>query len=167
MSGIFPITLSDHYLVWHISHLLLPQTGPAYFLKRQITEVNKNKFTELVSNTDWTSVLNSEDTQLAFTDFHSTFRSHFENSFPIIRVNYKYNNRKPWLTQSLRDSIKHKNKLYTKSMNIPTLANELAYKSEKKYVSKALLAAEKEHIQHLLNLNKNNLSKSWRIIKEL
>ena len=75
LSGIFPITLSDHYLVWHVSHLLIPQTGPAYFLKRQITEVNKNKFTELVSNTDWTSVLNSEDTQLAFIDFHSTFLS--------------------------------------------------------------------------------------------
>ena len=130
-----------------------------------MSEKNKQNFSELVSNTDWSNIINSEDTQAAFTDFHTTLKSHFEKSFPITKVNFKYNNRKPWLSEDLRNSIKHKNKLHIKSVNIPTVANETAYKDYKKHLSKELLAAEKQHIQHLLDTHKNNLGKSWKIIK--
>ena len=116
---------------------------------------------------DWDSILSNTDTQDAFSKFHDTYKHAFESSFPLIKVNFQYNNRKPWLIKGLRNSIKEKNKLYVKSLKCPTLSNERKYKNYKKALNKALKHAEKSHIQDLLDASKNNLGKSWKIIKRV
>ena len=60
--------------------------------------------------------MNENDTQAAFTKFHKLYKSMYDKAFPVIKVKFKYNNRKPWLSDELKDSIKLKNKLYKKSI---------------------------------------------------
>ena len=43
-------------------------------------------------------------------------------------MNEKYNTLKMWLTELLKNAIKTKNKLYSKSLKINTAANEIQYK---------------------------------------
>ena len=43
-------------------------------------------------------------------------------------MNKKYNTRKLWLTELLKNAIKTKNKMYLKSLKIDTAANEIQYK---------------------------------------
>ena len=82
-------------------------------------------------------------------------------------MKFQYNNRKPWLTDGLRCSIKHKNKLYVKSLKYPTLTNEKEYKEYKRVLTKTIITNEKMHVQNLLEINKSNLNKSWKIIKSI
>ena len=165
LSGIYPTTISDHYLIWHISQIREYPKPPTYMLKRKFNEETKSKFMRKLQETEWDSILSSTDTQDAFTQFHNIYKNAFETSFPIIKVKFQYNNRKPWLLKGLRSSIKQKNKLYVKSIRCPTLSNERAYKDYKKALTRALVAAEKSHVQDLLARNKSNLGKSWKIIK--
>ena len=165
LSGIFPINVSDHYMVWHISRLQIPLKKPTFMLRRQMSEQNRTHFTESLSSIDWTDILNSSDTQDAFTQFHNKYKTCYDKSFPIIKVKYQYNNRQPWLSEDLRTSIRHKNKLYMKSEKVPTLANKSSYKSYKKHLNKEMVAAKKHHYQCLLDKHKQNLGKSWKIIK--
>ena len=62
----------------------------------------------------------------------------------------KYNNRKPGLTQGLKDSIKVKNKLYKKCLKVKTVANETIYKTYRNKLNHLLKIAEKQHYSELL-----------------
>ena len=114
---------------------------------------------------DWNNILSYNDTQCAFTEFHRIYKDIYEKSFPVIKVKFQYNNRKPWLSNSFKQSIKRKNKLYRKKIAVPTLTNELQYKNYKKNLTKTLKTAEKLHIQTLLERNKSHLEKTWKTIK--
>ena len=125
----------------------------------------KIKFLELLSHTNWEFILNLTDTQRAFSEFHTLYKRHFETAFPVIKVRFQYNNRKPWLSEPLRDQIRDKNKLYIKSDRIQTLHNKLSYDNAKIILNRSLLAAEKQHIEMLFDKHKSNLTKTWNVIK--
>ena len=67
-----------------------------------------------LSNIDWKDVLESDSTQEAFSLFHNKLRKLHDTCFPVQHISKKYNTRKPWLSDTLRDAIKKKNKLYWK-----------------------------------------------------
>ena len=69
--------------------------------------------------------------------------------------------------RSFENSIKNKNKLYLKYRNKHTLLNETTYRTYKIILNKALRKAERVHYNLLFENNRNNLNKSWRIIKDL
>ena len=140
-------------------------TKPTFVLKRKFNEVNKRSFFSLLGEVDWQTVITSNDAQTVFSEFHRIYKNIFQLSFPIIKVKFQYNNRKPWLTEALRECIKHKNKLYRKYIKHRTLCYELLYKNYRNELSKDLLKAEKLHIQYLLETNKNDLGKTWKTIK--
>ena len=79
----------------------------------------------------------------------------------------QYRNRLPWLTTGLKESIKHKNKLYQLSLRHPTVYNVTQYKRYRNMVTKLLKQQEKEYYQSQIVDNKNNLRKTWMIIKKL
>ena len=79
----------------------------------------------------------------------------------------KYNNRKPWLSDALRNSIKFKNKLYYKFRKIDSVYNGNSYKSYKQVLQKTLMAAEKQHYHELLIKNKDNMKKYWGVRKNI
>ena len=62
----------------------------------------------------------SNHCQDAFTYFHKIFSDLYEECFPRVKIKIGYRNRKPWLTSGLKKSIKVKNKLYVKSIKIPS-----------------------------------------------
>ena len=88
-----------------------------------MSESNKLTFKNLISPEDWSDIMNENDTQAAFTKFHKLYKSMYDKAFPVIKVKFKYNNQKPWLSDELKDSIKLKNKLYKKSIKFPSLTN--------------------------------------------
>ena len=78
-----------------------------------------------------------------------------------------YHNRKPWLTPALKNSIRYKNKLYVRSRRTPSTDNINNYRLYRNKLNKLLRQAEREHFDFLLHQNRNNLRKSWSIIKDI
>ena len=111
---------------------------------------NRQRLLESISSIDWGSLYNEGDTQTAFSLFHSALLKHFHRNFPKQTVKMIYNNRKAWLTQGLKDSIKVKNKLYKKWVKVKTVANETRYKTNRNKLNHLLKIAEKQHYTELL-----------------
>ena len=65
----------------------------------------------------------------------------------------------------MRNSIKHKNKLYYTYNRVQSVHNETMYKSNKSRLQKLTIAAEKQYYHAILLQNKDNMKKSWGIIK--
>ena len=70
-----------------------------------------------------------------------------------------------WLSNALRNSKKHKNKLYLTQIKAPTITNQVIYTKYKNKLCKLLKAAEKLHYRKILDANKNNLKKTWATLK--
>ena len=78
-----------------------------------------------------------------------------------------YKSRKPWLSNGLIKSIKTKNKLYVKYLRRPTLTNRLLYKQFRNKLNMLMRRVEQEYYDKELLIHKNNLRKSWEIIKDV
>ena len=135
-------------------------------MKRSYSDRNKQHFLQLISDLDWNEIYNCCDTQQAFSLYHQIFTKHYDTCFPKNEIKTKYNNRKPWLSEGLKQSIKIKNNMYKKSIKIKSSYNEMKYKMYKNKIKQLLLKAEKKYYSDILNINKGNMRKKWSIMKE-
>ena len=108
-----------------------------YILKGLYSFQNKENFCQAMSNISWDEISRSRDTQQAFDTFHKHLVEIYNKHFPKIRIKRKYNNRKPWLSEGLKNSIKQKNKLYLKLTKITSALNAELYKSYKRKITAA------------------------------
>ena len=121
--------ISDLYPIFHIANYDQAQDVKYIITRRNYTTKNKDSYLSQLSNIDWEDVLQSDSAQGAFSLFHNKLRKLHDNCFPLQHISKKYNTRKPWLSDSLRDAIKKKNKLYRKSLKIKSTNNEMVYKN--------------------------------------
>ena len=167
LSGIMLTDITDHYPIFHIPNNVHAQDAEYSFTRRNYTTRNKDNFISQLSNIDWADVLQTDSTQRAFSLFHNKLRNLHDNCFPLKHISKKYNTRKPWLSDTLRDAIKKKNKLYRKSIKIKSVYNEMVYKNYRNKLRHLLKAAEKKYYSDLVLVNKSNSKKMWSIIKNI
>ena len=161
--GIFLIDISDHYGIFHIMDKQCT-TNDSSQLLRVINESRIEKYKDCISNTDWTALNVYENCETYYKHFIDKFKNIYDHVFPVIRVKKRYRNRLPWLTPGLKESIKHKNKLSRKH---PTAYNKMMYKDFRNKTTALLRITEKQYYQEQIIENKNNLRKTWVIIKQV
>ena len=77
-----------------------------------------------------------------------------------------YHDNKPWLTASLKESIRVKNKLYKNRNKGSNHEEPLAhYKRYRNKLNHILRVAERKHFKDQILEHKANFKKSWQIIK--
>ena len=82
-----------------------------------------------------------------------------------IKIGYK--NRQPYLTKALRKSIEQKHLLNHIFKKNSTIANKLKCSIFNNKLTSLLRIREKKYYEEQLELNKNDLTKSLKIIKEI
>ena len=163
--GLFVTDISDHYPIFHINWSHQQEDSEIFIMKRRYSYKNKQSFCSDLAKIDWNEIYSLMDAQLIFTRFHEIFLRLHNVNFPKRKIKLKYNNRKPWLTEGLKQSIKNKNKSYMKSVKIRLAYNEMKYKTFRNKLKHVLLTAEKKHYADTLEANKSNMKKTWTILK--
>ena len=130
---------------------------------RVYNERNKQKFLQAISAVD----CNIPNTLNSFNHFHSMSISLRDQWFPKNEIKKKYSNRKQWLSDVLRNSVRNKNKLYHKYKNIPTIRNETSYKLFRNKLNHVLKIDENIYYREFIISHKDNTRKSWSIIKDM
>ena len=97
--------ISDHYPIFHVNRQVKAKDTEIYTEKIIYSDKNKRDFTQALAGVDFSVIYNVQGTQRKLLTLLNKY-------FPKVRIKKKYNNRKPWLSDGLRKSIKHKNKLY-------------------------------------------------------
>ena len=166
--GLLVTDISDHFPIFYIQLKLNKTLKDEYMIRRQYTAHNKSNFIQDISVILWDRELYClKNTNPACHKFHSLLKTSHNKHFPLRKVKIKYNNRKPWLSDSLRDCIKKKNKLHAKYKKHNTPLNEITYKSYRNKLNHVLRKAEKIYHNDLLLANKNNMKKTWTILKNI
>ena len=110
----------------------------------------------------------SSDFKSAFSWFQQTFDRYFDKSFPVLAYKINYKNRHPWMTEQLRNRIKQKNSLYLTVLNHPgDIKLKEQYKRQKNQLNSDIKNTEINYYSNELELHKENLRKTWKIIKSI
>ena len=121
LQGIFVTDISDHFPVFCIAIESKSSENTNIDYCRQYNENNIKKFCDKLQVFDWMDVMRETNCQIAFSKFYDIFRNLYDDCFPMRRIKLNYRNRKPYLTEGLKKSIKVKNKLYKISIKSKTL----------------------------------------------
>ena len=136
--------------------------------KKKFCQKNISKFKKHLKNTEWTEMYSCQDIGEKFSLFQQIVNTGLSLCCPEEICTAKYKNRYPWLTAALRLAITQKNNLSTESILDPTnIPLRKRYKKFRNTVTSLLRNAEIAYISKQLEINKTDLSKSWRIIKEI
>ena len=165
-AGILFTDISDHFPIFCVSNIIKHENpSDEYFYKRSYCPMNMTKFQNNLNNLEWSTIINDTDPQSSFTAFHNTLSTIHNKAFPLKRIKKGYINRKPWLSSAFKNSIRTKNVLFYKSKINPSLRT--TYTTYRNRLNSLLHKAEREHIKQLLDNHKNNLARSWQIIKDV
>ena len=167
LSGILYSDITDHFPVFYIDYGCETSCQHRPIMRRNFSQQNCEHFSATLQNYDWISIMNATDPQEAYTLFHNEFSNIYNASFPIRKIKPGYKNRKPWLTEGLKKSIKTKNKLYLKQLKSKDPEHVTHYKDYKRSLDRLLAKTEREHYENILQKNQSNMRKSWQILKEV
>ena len=166
LQGLFITGVSDHFPIFHVSRRMQMSDVDVYMYKR-LFSLNNKEFYHAVSNTNWVEIDRATDTQQAFDLFHNQLTELHNKHFPKVRIKKKYSNIKLWLSEGLKNSIRHKNKLYVKCKKVKSAFSEKLYKTYKRKLQQLMKVAEKHYYHDLIVKNRNDMKKSWGIIKNI
>ena len=99
--------------------------------------------------------------------FSNYMTNTFQKCFPKETIKINNKNKNPWINQTLRKEIKERDKLYWISRKHPSTENKEIYKKFKNTNLNNQRKAERSYYREQFELNKQDLKKSWKIIKNI
>ena len=165
-SGVFKTDYSDHYSIFCVTDLVIRTRNTKFINKRDFSQKNVSNFKKALDKYNWQS-LPSNSCQTSFSHFQNIFSECFMNNFPNKNTKIKYNNRLPYITSGLRKPIKHKHTLRHAYAKDPTDENKQKCRTFNNKLTSLLREREQDYIEEQLDLYKTDMSKSWKVIKEI
>jgi hypothetical protein len=162
--------ISDHLPIFYIACNLVNQRPLPKFIvsrHRDFSDESIVRFNNSLSQFDWNTVCVSEDVNVSYNNFINIYETMYNTCFPIKtrRLKIRHQNRKPWITNSILKSIKRKNNLYVKWLKQRSAESLSKYKSYKNKLTVILRNAEKLYYTNRFDDVKNDMSKTWSLIK--
>lgn len=160
--------VTDHFPIFLSLHYNEPSNNSNLTEQEVITYCDTNKFVNLIKNTQWNNVLASNDPKIAYQTFYDTINNIIKNcSNTKTKSNRKYKKIKPWITNGIIASIKHRDKMkkhLLKNKNNEKLLIE--YKMYRNQLNKIIINVKNDYYaQQILNNNKN-IKKIYDIISK-
>ena len=131
------LNVTDHYSIFHINRQITSEDSEVYVFKRSYSLKNKNAFLDTIRGIDWNEIYNIYGTPKCFHLFHGKLLTLLNKFFPKVRRKMKYNNKKPWLSEAMRNS-----KLYY-TYRVQSVHNETMYKSYEFRLQKVMIVKVK------------------------
>ena len=110
--GVLETDITDHFPVF------LRPTSARYSYSNCYTKLvfDKKTFLETVSNTDWSSVLDTNDPQVAYSRFLTKLSSHYHSCSQVRKCKKKVASpQNPWVTDNLLKAMRTREILFKKN----------------------------------------------------
>ena len=134
--------------------------------KRDFSPKNISNFNKSLNKYEWDQIY-SINYQNTFSNFQSVFSKSIMNNFPMKTTKIQYKNRLPYITSGLRKSIQYKHILRHIYAKNPTDENKQKCRTFNNKLTSLLRKREQDYIEEQLDINKADMSKSWKVIKEI
>ena len=134
--------------------------------KRDFSPNNISNLNKALNKYEWDQIY-SNNYQNTFSNFQIMFSKCFMNNFPMKTTKIQYKNRLPYITSGLRKSIQYKHILRHIYAKHPSDENKQKCRTFNNKLTSLLRKREQDYIEVQLDINKADMSKSWKVIKEI
>ena len=100
------------------------------------------KFLKSLSSINWNDLYQYNNSNDAYNFLHDKISECYDSSFKLVRLSRKCARYQMWITQSIKRSSNHKNKLYKKWLCSHDLDDELKYKNYLRVFKRVVRAAQ-------------------------
>ena len=170
LTGLLYSDISDHLPIFNITPLCTNYRNDSKKLSYTRRKINENTITNFIVELEgapWTEVYQTNDPHIAFNLFESEFRNLFDKHFPFFEQPARKKKLKSWMTDGILISVKHKNKLYAKSLHHPSNKNINNYKQFRNKLNSVIRTAKRDFYEEQFNQQKSNIKGTWKIINSL
>jgi len=157
--------ISDHSSININMKLWNPHTVKTKILRRIHSENNIQTFKNLISNTNWNTVLdNAKNLNDNTFNFVNKLLFLYNISFPITEVTHKENNCE-WMNNNIRNMIIHKNYLLKKSKKTKKSQDIKTFSNYNSTLRRAI--SKQKHAYFLNSVTNLNSKKKWGFINKI
>ena len=135
--------------------------------KREFSNTNIQEFNKALSSHNWELLYDDDNFEQSFSYFYKKMLDVFNDKIPLKTIKLKYNNRIPFLTNGLEKYIKQKHRLLEIYNKNPTDLNKANYAKHRNRLTPLLRVNERKYHENKLEINKDDSTKCWKIIKEV
>ena len=114
----------------------------------------------------WHLVFGANDVNDSYNIFIDIFMKHYNHCCPMKEHKCKKHH-KAWITNSLKDACKKKNKLHVAFKKNPTFQNEGKYKKYKNKLTNILRTCEETYYSNKFDKVKADNKETWRVLNEI
>ena len=169
ISGIVITDISDHFGIFSsIKYSKINQNNTNKIKTvRSLSQININKFNNLLQQSDFTPVMESQCASTAYDGFLDIYLTAYEQAFPLkqITLTRKYLKRSPWITKGLVKSSITKSRLLKQKLKHPTNANLEQYSKFCNIYNTLMRKVKYSYYETEFQLAKNNIKRSWTLLK--
>ena len=135
---------------------------------RNFSDFNKDKFKADLQKLTWENVLQSEDPNLAASNFFDSFNKLFIDNFPLLkeRINKRYKPINEFMSTGLLKSRRTKLKLSNKARLNPTHENVHKYNIYRNIYNSLIKKAKRFQCNHEILAANGDSKKIWNIINK-
>ena len=169
-SGNLISKISDHMPNFAILDLEIVKNRRDDVVKRNIKNLDEDKFLNDLKSTDFSFVINSVSTlEDKYSFFHNKFLSIVDKHAPLEKLSKRQQKRKlkPWITNGILKSIKVKNNLYKKFLKSNDKFWYQRYKYYRDMLNHLIRKSKRNHYNNYFESFNNNSKKIWKGINEL
>ena len=168
-SAIFKTDISDHFLIC----LFLPSTKvkseseTTFIYKRIVNTFAIEMLKQQLYETNWEEIETNRDPNEAYNILQKVLLL-YDHYFPEKEIKVtKKDLKSPWITTGIKKPSKCKQRLYKKFLKNRSSLNESEYKNYKILFDSVKQRAKKLYYSNLITKYKNNIKKTWEVIKDL
>ena len=166
---IFKADISDHFLICFLLQLTTAkiENKVTYITKRITKQDAIEKFNQDLYKTSWDDIIKNKNPNEAYNMFLQKIKVLYDQYFPKQYIKIKEKDlRSPWITRGIKKSSKRKQKLCNKFLKNRNNQNEYEYKNYKKLFESMKKRVKRNYFSSLIIKYKNNIKKTWHVIKE-
>ena len=165
-SGVLPLGISDHSLVYIIRKSAYPKTAGKIIKRRNFKHFNEANFLDDLSLLNWDVVLNYDDPNDMWRVWVDMLMGVVNKHAPIreTRIGKK---RSPWITPNILQKMRTRDYLKKKFETTKDILTWNLYKKARNELNNILKQSKRAYFRTNLDSAKNNPKKTWNLINQL
>ena len=165
-SGVLPVHISDHYLVYGLHHWKVPKKTNRSINFRCFNDIETNAFQDDLLYAPWEQVYSCQDVNEAWSTWHSLFMAIINHHAPIKSKRIRGASL-PWLDGDILKLMRQRDCASKLAKRSGSQDDWNAYKKLRNITTEKIRSRKSEYFKSTIEENKGNSSILWKKLKDV
>ena len=165
-SGVYPLSISDHYLIYAVRKIGIPRSNPRFIQTRSFKHFSKGNFLSDLKNAKWTNLNEICDVNEAWELWKNTFLSVLNKHAPCRSIR-KRNKPAPWINSTIKKEMLLRDFTKKKAQKSGLAKDWNEYRTKRNQVNIEVKRTKRNFFQKEFATSTDDPKKTWKLMNDL